>query len=414
MSNNVYQEAIKRIEWLYDNFKTVIVSHSGGKDSTVVYHLALEVAKAKNRLPLKVVYLDQETEWESTIDVIKEVMYSSDVEPHWLQFPFKLSNSTSPSEEWLMAWDENAKDKWMRDKDPISIKENTLGTDRFAEVIMQYGAQNFGDSVAYIGGVRAEESPARMMGLTQGETYKGETWGKVINKKRDIYTFYPIYDWRYIDVWKYIQDNGFTYSKLYDYQYRYGVGVTDMRLSSLIHETALKALHYMQEVEPDTWERLTNRIDGINTEAKMSDDALVPKELPFMFDSWIEYRDYLLDNIILDEKNHTYMQKTFREADKLHSDPYFYMVEKNLERAVLTYIKTCIKTILRNDVTNTLLGNYDTANRIRGYSNRKPPEENRGNWIVKWELLGRDKGLPMRDPDAIQKLDKKYRIQETI
>ena len=72
----VYEAAIKRIEWLFDEFPNVVVSVSGGKDSTVIFYLTLEVARRRNRLPLNVLFVDQEGEWESTIDNVREIMYA--------------------------------------------------------------------------------------------------------------------------------------------------------------------------------------------------------------------------------------------------------------------------------------------------------------------------------------------------
>lgn len=46
---NVYEAAKSRIEWAFDTFHHVCISFSGGKDSTVLFHLVAEVAKIKKR-----------------------------------------------------------------------------------------------------------------------------------------------------------------------------------------------------------------------------------------------------------------------------------------------------------------------------------------------------------------------------
>ena len=78
---NVWDAALERIRWLFDEFPNVIVNFSGGKDSTVCLHLALKVAEEKNRLPLKVAWIDQEAEWQATSDYVQSVMEDKRVEP---------------------------------------------------------------------------------------------------------------------------------------------------------------------------------------------------------------------------------------------------------------------------------------------------------------------------------------------
>jgi hypothetical protein len=52
---NVFDAALDRIRWLFDEFDNqVMVCNSGGKDSTVVLELALMVAKERACLPLHV------------------------------------------------------------------------------------------------------------------------------------------------------------------------------------------------------------------------------------------------------------------------------------------------------------------------------------------------------------------------
>ena len=125
----VYEETLKRIRFLYDEFDEIVVSISGGKDSDVVFHCTLTVAKERNRLPLKVMFIDQEAELQSTIDCITTIMEMDEVEPYWYQMPFKLFNATSPDEPWIQCWDDEKEDIWMRKRVSYSIKENTYKTD---------------------------------------------------------------------------------------------------------------------------------------------------------------------------------------------------------------------------------------------------------------------------------------------
>ena len=88
---------------------------------------------------------------------------------------------------------------------------------------------------------------------------------------------------------------------MYDYMYQYGLSINNMRISNVTHEEAIKSFSFMQEIEPDLYNRLTRRISGVSTASQMQDDAFKIKDLPFMFFSWEEYRDYLTDHLIKEE-----------------------------------------------------------------------------------------------------------------
>lgn len=94
LENDVFQEALQRIRFIYDNHDDVIVSMSGGKDSTVLFRMALMVAQERGRLPLKVFWLDQEAEWQATVDYMQEIMELPEVMPFWFQIPFEFTNRT--------------------------------------------------------------------------------------------------------------------------------------------------------------------------------------------------------------------------------------------------------------------------------------------------------------------------------
>ena len=348
---NVYDAALKRMNWLFDEFPNVVVGVSGGKDSTVVYNLALQVARERGRLPLKCLFLDQEAEWQSTIDTIRLIMENPEVEPMWFQIPIKLFNATSTTEHWLMCWDKADEYRWMRPQESYSFKENKYGTDRFAEMFTAIFKEEFkGMKSCYVAGVRTEESPARAMGLTHDLTYKDATWGKALDKETGHYTFYPIYDWSFMDVWKAIFDHKWHYNPVYDAQYNYGIPLQKMRVSNVHHETAVGTLFYMQEIEGDTYQKLTQRIAGIDMAGKMGKNDYFPKELPYMFRDWKEYRDFLLDKLIDNPDWHKNFRKIFDKHDVM-------LAGCKPERLY----KVHINSILTNDWEAVKLENFERA-----------------------------------------------------
>lgn len=363
---NVFDAAIDRIRWLFDEFPNIVCSVSGGKDSTVVFNLSLQVAREKKRLPLKCLFIDQEAEWDATIEHIDFIMNHPDVQPMWFQIPIKLFNATSTIDHWLYCWDAQEKDRWMRPQHDFSYKENRYGTDRFGEIFEAITAKEFPDTpTCYIAGVRTEESPARFIGLTSNATHKWATWGKQLNVKRKHYTFYPIYDWSYSDVWKAINDNKWSYNTIYDAMYNYGIPVTSMRVSNVHHETAVHSLFYMQEMEPDTYVRLTQRINGIDMAGKMGKNDYFVKELPFMFSSWAEYRDYLLEKLIDNAEWKNGFRKIFDKQEKLYDDT---------EHQKAMY-KAHINSILTNDWEHIKLVNFERRPDVYGTRKAKQGEK---------------------------------------
>lgn len=362
-NENVYDSALERIRYLFDEFPNIVVGFSGGKDSTAVLNLTIKVAKEKNRLPVKVLFVDQEAEWQGTIDYVTYVMTQPEVEPMWFQMPMVITNNASSYNRYNYCWNEEEKDNWIHPKHPLSIKENKYGTDRFHELFGAiFNVEFKNKKTCYIAGVRTEESPKRYVSLTQGITYKWITWGTVLSKKNEHYTFYPLYDWSYTDIWKYLQDEKIPYNKIYDEMYRHGVKVNDMRISNLHHETAIQSLLLVQEIEPATWNKIANRIDGANTIKHIKKNSFAcPKELPSMFESWEEYALHLAENIIQDQKNKDELYKRINPKKEIYSGNGI----KN------HFWRTIINTILSSDWDFTKIANWEMAHGPYNYRQYK-------------------------------------------
>lgn len=349
LSGNVYETALDRIRWLYDEFDNrVAVSSSGGKDSTVVVFLALTVARERGALPLKVQWLDQECEFDATVRYQSQMADHPDIDFEWYQIPFRLFNATNHDAEWLNVWGEG--EEWVRPKDPRAIHENTFGTDRFVDLLQAIGKETGGVTLT---GVRSEESPGRRLGMTGAASYRWATWG---SRYPTHHVMHPIYDWTYRDVWKAIYDGddpehpgeqSWPYNSMYDLQHRYGVHQRDMRVSNYHHETAIKHLFYLQEAEPETWEKATARLEGISTAGHLGTDDFYVKELPFMFGSWVEYHAYLVEHLITDPEHRQIFRKQF---DTMARTLPYLDVEKIAGAAV--------QHVIANDLYGTKAGNF--------------------------------------------------------
>lgn len=290
--DDVLTAARKRIAAIYDDFERVVVSVSSGKDSTVLYHLALdEAGRRGRRLPL--FFLDQEAEYQSSVDLMATMMRDERVEPLWFQVPLRMTNATSHRELFLYAWGPG--ETWMRDKDPVAIHGAPGAPDRFYDFFSWQEAAATVDT-AWLVGLRSKESLNRFRAATSHAGHRDWTWTTKTASTRSVRA-YPLYDWTSGDIWKFIANRGVAYNRHYDRMFaRYGPNLSRMRVSNLIHEKSFRCLVDLHEFEPATYERLLARLGGVHAAALYGreDQVYDARALPRRFDSWRAYRDYLL------------------------------------------------------------------------------------------------------------------------
>lgn len=345
LENDVFEEAMERIRFIYDNHDDIIISMSGGKDSTVLFHMAMAVAKERGRLPLKVFWLDQEAEWMATVEYMEAVLTSPDVKPYWFQIPFEFTNTLSPQKNFVSVWNPEDKKIWIHDQHPLSIKENPCKANRFHDLVNALPSYcTDSENCAVLVGMRCQESPNRRVAITQHRSqFKGITWCK--KKVGPTQVFWPIYDFTNDDIWTAIARYHWKYNRVYDLQYQWGLAKQSMRVSALIHETAWHSIEMLQEFEPETYNKFIRRVNGVGTFAHTFDSGdIIPRKLPFAFASWLEYRDYLLVHLVKPE----YHELFRRRWKNQHGDLWY---------------KTHVKEIVLNDIDGT--NNANQRSRVR-------------------------------------------------
>jgi len=305
--DNVCIATQKRIEFIFDNFDNIIVSISGGKDSTILAYYALKEANRRNRR-ISLFFLDEEVVYQSTIDQIEYLMnlYPGNTNSLWLQIEFNLTNATSLEESQLKCWEQGKHKLWMRPKTINSIKYRMWSKEKetirdknkgfgFYDVIDNF--ESCFTDTAFLIGLRSVESPNRWRIMIKNPITINSNriyWGT--KKKNKCFSLYPLYDWNYFDIWKYMGENKIKYSKIYDYLFKKGFHFAEMRISSLIHEKSFKALCELPEFEPKTYNKLLKRVKGISfaQETGRNSKMFRVRKLPNNFKSWIVYKDFLL------------------------------------------------------------------------------------------------------------------------
>lgn len=297
---DVLSAAQKRISYLFDNYDNIQLAFSGGKDSTALFHLINSEAKKRNRKFI-LYFQDQEAEYQGTIDFVEWAMSQPNVIPQWYQVPIFMTNAASHEQLFLWAWGED--EEWVRPKNKLAIQsiENKYPKRfyKFNLWVAQQNRKNLEGSFVSIIGLRAEESPDRRF-VMFGED-SDLFW---LRRKTEPHKAYPIIDWSYTDVWKYMIENNLPYNKVYDKMYMLGGNLRNFRVSNLVHEKAFRCLTDLQELEPETYNQLERRLKGVHTAAMYGKENMIYsiKELPEHFKSWKAYKDFLLNSIHPDLK----------------------------------------------------------------------------------------------------------------
>ncbi len=272
---NVYDAAVARVQWTFDNFERVYVSFSAGKDSTCMLHLVMAEAIKRGRT-VGVLLIDLEGQYKKTIEHAQKMreMYKDHSEWFWVCLPIHLRNAVSVYEPFWKCWDKDAETDWIRpmpdgcisDVNYFPFFKDGMEFEEFVPLFGEWYSQ--GQPCACMVGIRSDESLNRYRTIANRykTPYKGKQWTTKVTEH--CYNVYPIYDWKTEDDWIYQGKHPeLPYNQLYDYMYLAGVPLSNQRICQPYGDDQRRGLWLFHLIEPDTWARVVARVNGANSGA---------------------------------------------------------------------------------------------------------------------------------------------------
>jgi predicted phosphoadenosine phosphosulfate sulfurtransferase len=274
---SVYDAAIERLDFIFDNFERIYLSFSGGKDSGVMLNLILDYMKERGiKRKIGIQILDNEANYEYSIEFMHRIIQANIdyLDVYWCCMPVRLPCTVSSYEVDWQCWGENDKHRWIRpmpkqdyivnmDNHPFGDAfEPGMQYDHFWDMFAEWYSQ--GKPTANLIGIRTDESLNRFRAIMNDakETMGEMAWTK--KNTENVWNCYPIYDWRTRDVWIANAKFDWDYNKLYDTFYMAGVPVGKMRVASPFMSESKSSLNLYRVIDGHTWARLCSRVGGAN------------------------------------------------------------------------------------------------------------------------------------------------------
>lgn len=310
---DVWEASQRRIAYLFDNFKNVLIAFSGGKDSGVCLNLCYEYAKRNGRLnQLAIYHLDYEAQYQATTDYVLEVLNGYEgTRKFWLCLPISAQCAVNMSQDHWVPWDPDQQEIWVR---PLPVHPGVITVENvewdFKKEQWDYDVQTDfcewfaqkNGSTAVVIGIRADESLSRLSAITSRRKvnrFEGSDWIVSNPNCKELVNAYPIYDWKTDDIWIANGKNSWSYNHLYDLFWKAGLSLDQMRVASPFNNCAIQALAVYKVVEPDTWAKLVGRVNGVNFAAiygRTSAMGWKSVKLPQGY-TWKSYLEFLLSTL---------------------------------------------------------------------------------------------------------------------
>jgi len=278
IDKNVLDLARERVDEAFKLFDTVAVSFSGGKDSTVCLHLALDAAQARGK-NLIVFHYDEEAIPYETEDYVRRVAAMPGLELRWYCLPIQHRNACTRKQPYWYPWAPEDEAKWVRPLPPEAITFDQVEgfpAEREKRPTMPDSVPLLFEKLQYgrtamVMGIRADESLTRTRAILMRHS---DTRPYIRPWAENLVKVYPIYDWSTADVWTAPKLFGWDHNAAYDVMEAAGISHNDQRCAPPYGEEPMRGLWTFAICFPEIWDKMSNRVPGAATAARYSQTEL--------------------------------------------------------------------------------------------------------------------------------------------
>ena len=263
-------EARDRVGDVLSRQDRVAVAWSGGKDSTALLELAVELAAdVPGALPVHAVWLDSGAEYRATVEMARRLRKRRDVVLHWYQVPVVIAESDIPGlVPPFYAWELLPR---TRHWEPGADRDLELGDGQYFNSMDKTELPVFGRAarkalggapVGVLDALQAADGPVQAHSLREGrgDAAHGLRWAW--DEEEGGVRYAPLWDWTGPEVWELIRQRGWDYNGVYDRMAELGVPAERARIGTL-YRHGITRMGLLGNVDPLMFEAMARQAPGL-------------------------------------------------------------------------------------------------------------------------------------------------------